>query len=83
MPEGVRDVLSYFLRNPQAADSLEGIARWRVRQETVHRIVGEIDRSLQWLVERGFLSQEAAKGSPPIFRLNCERVSDAERILNL
>ena len=41
-PKGIaKEILSYFLRNPQAADNLEGVARWRLLEQTVHRSVEE------------------------------------------
>jgi hypothetical protein len=54
-PKQAKEVLSYFLRNPQAADTLEGVARWRLLDEPVHRSVEEINQALEWLVAQGFL----------------------------
>jgi len=82
MPEQAREVLAYFARNPQAADSLEGIARWRLLEETIRERVEEIERALSWLVAEGFLQQEAAAGAAPVFRLNRARAADAARLLS-
>ena len=65
-----RDILSYFLRNPQTADDLEGIARWRLMSETIRRSVEETNAALEWLAEQGFLMRIATAGARPIFRLN-------------
>lgn len=81
MPAEAKDILRYFLRNPQAADSLEGMARWRMMEERVHRSVEEADRALGWLVAEGFLLKEFAEGSDSIFRLNTDKVAEAERFL--
>jgi len=80
-PERTKDILQYFLRHPQAADSLEGMARWRVLDETIHRSVEEINAALTWLVAEGFLVQRAPAGSEPIFYLNCEKADEAVRFL--
>jgi hypothetical protein len=32
-----KQIVSYFLRNPNAADTLEGIARWRLLEERIHQ----------------------------------------------
>jgi hypothetical protein len=76
-----RDILSYFLRNPHAADDVEGITRWRLLQETVHRTVGETRAALAWLVRRGFLVQTSRAGLAPIFTLNADNRGEAARFL--
>ena len=74
------EILSYFMRNPTAADSLEGIARWRLLEEVIHRKVDETHVALEWLVQQGFLLQTGRFGSS-IFRLNGSRLAETERTL--
>jgi DNA-binding PadR family transcriptional regulator len=64
----VKQILNYFLRNSKAADTLEGIARWRLLEEQVHRSFQQTESALAWLVEQGFLEVETV-GSRRIFRL--------------
>jgi hypothetical protein len=73
----VKQVLNYFVRNPNAADNLEGITRWRLLEEQIHRSLQETQVALAWLVEQGFLDEVKTSGAPPIFRLNPERRADA------
>ena len=79
--ETAKDILSYFLRNPHAADDLEGVARWRLLNQTVHREVEETSQALDWLVERGFLGRVSRAGSGTIFRLRAEQRAAAEAFL--
>jgi hypothetical protein len=65
-----RDILRYFLRNPKAADDLEGIVRFRLINEQIHRNVSESRATLDWLVSKGLLVQEKAGTRNPIYRLN-------------
>jgi hypothetical protein len=81
-PTQAREILDYFLRNPRAADSLEGVARWRLLEGTVERCVEEVNQALGWLVDEGFLLEESPKGSAPIFCLNKERAAEAARFLD-
>jgi hypothetical protein len=76
------EVLSYFMRNPQAADNLEGIARWRLQDEIIRRKVEETRRALAWLVERGFLSENASGRADPIFTLNRAKIAEAREFLS-
>lgn len=80
-PRWVEETLEYFLRNPQAADSLEGLARWRLLTESVHRSVEQVDQALQWLVVRGFLVQAATRDVYPVFSLNLTNVEAARSLL--
>jgi hypothetical protein len=64
----VRQVLGYFVRYPDASDSLEGITHWRLAEERIHRAVEETKTALDWLVDEGFLVEEPVR--PPIYRLN-------------
>jgi hypothetical protein len=73
----VKQVLSYFVRNPNAADSLEGITRWRLLEEQIHRSLQETEVALTWLVEQGFLDEVKTPGTTSIFRLKPERQADA------
>ena len=79
--EIVKQILSYFVRNPKAVDSLEGVTRWRILEEKIHRSVQETGKAMAWLVEQGLLEEIEAAGSVPLFRLNPARHADAARIL--
>jgi hypothetical protein len=77
----VKDILGYFLRNPQAIDSVEGVVRWRVMEEQVHRTVEETQSALAWLVSEGYLEELETTGTGRIVRLNLERQAVAARFL--
>jgi hypothetical protein len=81
VPATATEVIRYFLRNPEAADTLEGIARWRLMEERVHRSVEDVDRALSWLVAEGFLVEESVEGSRPIFQLNRGKVDEAKEFV--
>jgi Fe2+ or Zn2+ uptake regulation protein len=75
--ELIREILGYFLSHPQSADSLEGIARWRLLHAVVHRALAETSRALEWLVEQGYLHKVSAPGSEHVFSLNLEKREEA------
>jgi hypothetical protein len=76
-----KEVLAYFLRNPEAADSLTGIARWRLMEEFVQRSVQTTEAALNWLLEQGYLSETIRTGSERIFQLNPEKRTRARIFL--
>jgi hypothetical protein len=81
-PQLARDILSYFVRNPQAADTLEGIARWRLLEEAIHQSIEGTSQALSWLVSEGFLVEISIGGRNRVFRLNPERQTSAESWLH-
>jgi hypothetical protein len=75
------EILSYFLRNPEAADNLVGIARWRLLEEVVHRTVAATEGALRWLIAQGYLQEVPVQGPEHIFQLNPEKREEAELFL--
>jgi hypothetical protein len=79
--ELAKEILSYFLRNPQAADSLEGVTRWRLLEERVHRQLEDTDLALGWLVSHGFLVKVSSQWTEAVYRLNEGNRGDAEQFI--
>lgn len=80
-PKRAVEILRYFLRNPEAADSLEGVARWRLPQELMRQQVEEIHDALCWLSAKGFLLVRPVRGSYPLFSLHRERTTEAKKFI--
>ena len=80
--EGIaREILSYFLRNPEAADSFDGIARWRLLEDIARRSLTATEDALAWLINEGYLQQEALPGTKSLFRLNSNMREEAEQFV--
>jgi hypothetical protein len=77
-----KQILAYFLRNPEAADSIEGIARWRLLEMIVQRTLTETEGAIRWLVNEGYLREKEVPGSQSIFFLNEEKAAEARRLLD-
>jgi hypothetical protein len=74
------EILSYFVRNREAVDTYEGIARWRLMEQAIHYTTIQTQEALAWLVSEGYLTESRSTGTPPIYSLNQARQRDAERI---
>jgi hypothetical protein len=74
-------ILSYFLRNPEVADSLTELARWRLMEEQIRLSVENTQTALNWLVAEGYVQREARVGTESLFRLNPARREDAETLI--
>jgi len=79
--ELAKEILSYFLRNPQASDSVKGVARWRLLEERVHWQIEETDEALGWLVSNGYLMRISPAWTEAIYQLNQQNRPEAERFL--
>ena len=79
--ELAKEILNYFLRNPQAADNLEGVTRWRLLEERVHRELEDTDLALGWLVNHGYLEKIASQWAGAVYRLNESNRGDAEQFV--
>jgi hypothetical protein len=76
-----KEILGYFLRNPEAADSLKELSRWRLMQETVRRSVENTQEALNWLIAEGYLREETRVGTENLYVLNPSRRAEAESFL--
>jgi len=74
-------ILRYFVRNSEAADTFEGIVRWRLREEAIHQTSKETHEALAWLVAHGFLREVPIARGPPLFQLNADKRAEAEAVL--
>lgn len=82
MPQsGVVEVLEYFREHPNGADTLEGIARWRLLQRAITQTVRETNQAIRWLVAQGFLLEVTSPAAGPVFRLNPERRREAVALI--
>jgi len=81
-PVGATDILRYFLRHPEAADSIYGIARWRLLEEAVHRSVESTATALRWLVDQQFLLERRSVARDPLFYLNSKNLKNATELIN-
>lgn len=77
-----RDILRYFLRNPHSADTLEGIARWRLPDEAILSTLHETNEALKWLVATGMVKQNRSFATDPVYELNPDRIIDVKRFVD-
>jgi hypothetical protein len=82
-PDIVKQMLSYFVRNPSAVDSVEGIARWRLLEEQIERTVRETETALEWLLAEGYLLEVRRPGTERLYQLNLKRRSKAIEFLGV
>jgi Fe2+ or Zn2+ uptake regulation protein len=62
-----KQVLKYLKENPQACDTLEGIARWWLLQQQVDDSVVAIHQALEELKKQGAISERKAPNGQTLY----------------
>jgi hypothetical protein len=75
------EILAYFLRNPRSADTLEGVARWRLLEEKIFSTVEDTREAIEWLVEQQYLSRISTPGKEPLYGIREQSEERAQRFL--
>ena len=63
-------IMNYLHRNPEACDTLEGIAGWWLRFERMEQGVDEVMVALDTLVKKGLLERQDIHGGETCYRLS-------------
>ncbi len=62
-------ILSYLEKNPDAGDTLEGIATWWLDQERISRIVDEVAMVLKALEKKGAIRAYKTQTGATIYKI--------------
>ncbi|HEX9671581.1 MAG TPA: hypothetical protein VGC93_19085 [Thermoanaerobaculia bacterium] len=71
-----RRILSYLADNPEANDTVEGIAEWWLLDREIRDQTARVERALAGLAAAGWLVASRTTGSPTRYRLNPARTAD-------
>jgi len=72
-----RQVLRFFLTNPDTSDTAEGVARWRLLDDIIYRAVDETESILKDLVALGYLEEIDTPGVQRLYRLRRDAAEKA------
>jgi hypothetical protein len=75
-------ILRYLDANPDAEDTIEGIAQWWVRKDWVQRKVDEVEHAIRLLKGRGFILEEPSTSvRHSLYRLNPDQREAVRKFL--
>ena len=77
-----RAILRYLQGQPDAKDTLEGIADWWLSKQCTERKDNQIESSLSDLVFRGLVIERRREGVPPYYLLNRAKQNEISQFLN-
>jgi hypothetical protein len=75
------DILAYLSENPDAQDTLEGIAEWWLSEQTVKPSTAVVGEALTELVERGLILARNGKDSRTVYKVNRRRMKEISTLL--
>lgn len=53
----VREIEAYLANNPNAADTIDGVARWWLAQQRYQQAHEDVQRALEYLVSEGIVTK--------------------------
>ena len=74
-----RDILGYLGRNPEAGDTLVGVARWWLLQQRIHTAVEDVQRALDQLVKLGLVSRRKTTPHGPLLYTAGRKIMSRKR----
>lgn len=67
-----RMILAYLRKNPDAEDTLEGIAKWWLEMEKIESSVDNVASALESLAQRGLIRTREIKGGAMLYGISKE-----------
>jgi hypothetical protein len=62
-------IYRYLARNPNASDTVEGVARWWLARQRRYDAVGTVEQALELLVREGVVTVSALPTGGTVYRL--------------
>lgn len=76
-----RAILAYACRNPEAQDTISGIAEWWLTEERIKAQLATVKAALTDLVARGLMLRHTGKDSQVHYRVNSRRLKEIQAVL--
>jgi hypothetical protein len=75
------EVLSYLIEHPEAQDTVEGLAEWRLLDQRIRQSVSEVTAVLNDLLKRDLVVARHGADGRIHYRVNLERQDEIRRLL--
>jgi hypothetical protein len=77
----IREILEYLSEHPEAKDTVRGVLRWWFPKGGVGWGEEEVQKALDHLVSRGWLTERETTRSQKIYGMNRDRLEEIKRFL--
>ena len=77
------EILAYLAANPDAQDTLEGVAEWWLLEQQIRTKTSDVKDALDRLISKGLVIERKGKDRRSHYRLNRRKLSAITRIIEL
>jgi hypothetical protein len=74
-------ILRHLQANPEAKETLEGIAEWWLLQERIAEAVEQVSEAIEWLVVNGYLLEKGIAGGKTLYEINQDKWNEITELL--
>lgn len=61
--------MDYLKKNPDAGDTLEGIAKWWLESEKINKSVEEVAKAIDALIKKGLITRYKGKSGTSLYKI--------------
>ena len=79
--EIAHEILAYLAENPDAQDTLQGIAEWWLLQRRIQHHLAQVGEAIQSLVSVGFLIEHSGSYSDARYQVNRKKLAEIRKLL--
>jgi hypothetical protein len=76
-----RAILEYGRKNPDAQDTIAGVAEWWLTEVKIKAPLATVKGALADLVDRGLVLRHSGKDAQVHYRINARRLKEIEAVL--
>jgi Fe2+ or Zn2+ uptake regulation protein len=62
-----QEISAYLKAHPEAADSLEGVARWWLARQHYEQAINKVKKALEYLVAEGVVTRTSTTGGNTLY----------------
>lgn len=73
------EIMTYLANHPNAADTLDGVAKWWLLDRADKLQLGQVKQALDELVAKGLVAAQKGGDSKIVYRVNRSRLEDIKK----
>jgi hypothetical protein len=77
------EILAYLTANPEAQDTVEGVAEWWLLEQQIKNQTAAVKIALDDLVSRGFMLEHRGKDNRTHYRVNSRKRRQISKIIEM
>lgn len=77
--EITNEIMTYLANHPNAADTLDGVAKWWLLDRSDKLQLGQVKQALDELVAKGLVAAQKGGDSKIVYRVNRSRLEDIKK----